>query len=92
MKYFSMRAALMLFVAFVAFMLCSCSDGTKHVLVTPLLLNEYTGKYIVYNKEVWRVPQEELSMAVIDDTLKFSHVYDSNTVTYVRVINKIEEN
>ena len=93
MKYFSMRAALMLFVAFaVGLLLCSCSNGTQHVVVIPRMFSDAQFKDINLQKQVWRVSTDELAMVQVGDTIQFNMTYDNNSSTNCAIVIAKEDN
>ena len=86
-----MKVTLFLFVAFVfTLLMCSCSDGTKHVLVVPRIYADSLYKDISLEKQVWRVSTDELGMVSEGDTIQFHNTYDNNTSTNTAIVMKIE--
>ena len=73
-----------------ALLLCSCGDGTRHVVVTPLYLGEYSANYTAMPKQVWRVTDEELGMVSEGDTIQFKTVWNNVADSNLCVIQKIE--
>ena len=83
----NMRVAMLFVVAFMLTLIfCSCSDGTKHVLVIPRIYADSLYKDINLEKQVWRVSEDELAMVQEGDTIQFSHTYDNDSSTNTGIV------
>ena len=87
-----MRAMLLLFIATVICLMCSsCVTETK-VLVTPLEISDYTGKYIASPNEIWEMSTDDLKVINTYDTVTIAARKNGYWSSYNKcVIQKIAD-